>query len=97
MPRYAHTRTDRADVAHVSKIIMEVCAEAQVSYREMIGPFRDRRISHPRQFSMWRARQETSLSQSRIGLMHGGRTPWTVQHAIKAVEKRLAQNAGETV
>lgn len=93
MTRYAEAQESRADLDRAAKIIMEVCEETQIAYREMVGPFRDRRIAHPRQFSMWRMAHETALSQARIGKLHGGRSPWTVQHAVKAVEKRLAQNA----
>lgn len=94
MTQLSEAQKDRRDVLHALDVIVDVCAQAGIEHRDLIGPSQVRRVSHPRQFSMWRCWNETGLSQERIGRMHGGRDPSTVRHACEAVEQRLAENKG---
>ena len=49
-------------------------------------------LSHPRQVAMYLARKLTRMSTPDIGRRFGGRDHSTVIHAIRAVEKRAADD-----
>jgi chromosomal replication initiator protein len=53
---------------------------------------REPRLSHPRQVAMYLARKLTRMSTPDIGRRFGGRDHSTVLHALKAVEKRAADD-----
>lgn len=53
---------------------------------------REPRISHPRQVAMFFARKLTPMSYPEIGRRFGGRDHSTVIHAMRAVERRAAED-----
>jgi hypothetical protein len=80
--------------ARVRAIQEEVAAQYGVTRDDLIGKSRCAKHVTPRQFAMWRIKQETPLSLPSIGRLFGGRDHTTVLHGIRQVEKARAE-AGE--
>lgn len=60
--------------------------------REMTSARRARSIAYPRQVAMYLARTMTPKSYPHIGRLFGNRDHTTVLHAVRAVEKRCAND-----
>lgn len=74
----------------IHAIIVDVCAEYEISHAEIIGPRRHRYIVLARQAAYYRCLMETGASLSAIGKFFGGRDHTTIAHGIKQHEKRMA-------
>lgn len=77
--------------------IARIQAIVAVSYgirpEHMTSVCRWREVAWPRQVAMYLAREITGKPLPHIGRQFGGRDHTTVIHAIKAVEKRMAEDA----
>lgn len=69
-----------------------VAAFYQIEPEVMRSDARDRESSWPRQRAMWLVRTLTYKSLPTIGHLFGDRDHTTVIHAIKAVDKRMAED-----
>lgn len=79
--------------ATIQEIINEVVAVCGVTRADIMSHRRIERVVIARQFIMWRARNETTLSFQAIGKAFGGRDHTTTRHACIKTEERIA--AGE--
>lgn len=79
----------QALVGVLANIIMDVCCKRNVTYHEMIGKRRSKRIAIPRQEAYWRCSKETAASLPAIGRAFGDRDHTTVLHGIRQHEQRL--------
>ena len=76
----------------VRQIQYAVSAYYGVRWFDLISDRRSRSIAWPRQVAMYLCRMLTPHSLPRIGQHFGGRDHTTVMHAIKAVDRRKAEN-----
>lgn len=74
----------------IRTIIEQVAAAAGVSETDIVSERRTASVVMPRQFAMWRARNETPQSLPAIARMFGGRDHTTCLHACRKTEQRLA-------
>lgn len=73
------------------EIIAQVAQRRDVTVADITGPSRKRHIAYARQEAMWEMRQRTKLSYPQIAHICGRTNHTTAIHAVKAVEKRLAE------
>lgn len=64
-----------------------------IDRRHMRSPRRYRSVAWPRQIAMYLSYELTNFGTPRIGFYFGNRDHATVIHAIRAVEKRMAEDA----
>lgn len=70
----------------VSDIIELITQRFNVRLGDLQGKRRSRSVAHPRQISMYLARELTNLSLEEIGGYFGGRDHTTVLHAVRAIQ-----------
>ena len=76
----------------VDSIIRQVSEASGVAIIDLLSSRRTYGIVRPRQFAMYRAKTETTLSLPMIGRLFGGKDHTTVLHAVRKIESLLAQN-----
>ena len=81
-----------SDDGLVDRVIEEVCEELRVSREEIASPRRTAKIAGARQLAMYLCREETDAPLTAIAARMS-RDHSTVIHALKAIEKRLAESA----
>ncbi|MBW3088673.1 chromosomal replication initiator protein DnaA [Bifidobacterium sp. 82T24] len=72
-------------------IITQVAAYFQLSFDDLVGPWRAKNVALARQIAMYMTRELTSLSLVDIGEIFGGRDHSTVMHAYKKIQAGMAQ------
>lgn len=77
------------------RIALEVCADRQVSFNEMLSHRRDKSVVAARHEAMWRCKNETQMSFPDIGRRFGGRDHTTILYAVRSHEKRLSTMVNE--
>lgn len=77
-------------VAHIQAT---VAAYYRIPVREMTSARRHKEVSHPRQVAMYLAYETTPKSLPDIGHRFGNRDHTTVIHAIRAVQRRMIEDA----
>ena len=77
-------------ITHIQAL---VAAYYKVPVRSMVSAQRSREFAHPRQTAMYLAAELTPKSLPDIGRRFGGRDHTTVIHAIKAVQRRMLEDA----
>src|SRR5438093_13354933 len=90
--RAAHGNGDGQGLT-VARIVNEVCREYRLSRDEIASPRRTARVAVPRQVAMYLCRHHTDAPLATIGADLGGRDHSTVAHALKAIERRLREDA----
>jgi len=76
----------------LERITQRVCRYFEVDDRKVKSKNRSAESLHPRQVSMYLARQLTGLSLEQIGNYFGGRDHTTVLHACQKIEEDLHSN-----
>lgn len=76
----------------VDSIIRQVSEASGVSIIDLLSTRRTTGIVRPRQFAMYRAKKETTLSLPALGRLFGGRDHTTVLHAVRKIETLMAEN-----
>jgi len=71
------------------RFIRERCIDFGVSYDEVVGPSRYKRLVWPRQVIMFELKERFDLSLPEIGRMFGGRDHSTCLHAIRKVAEKM--------
>lgn len=71
------------------QIVADVAQRYELTFDDMIGQERTRRIAHPRHHAMWEVRQRTTLSFPQIGRIFD-RDHTSVLHDVREHEKRRA-------
>jgi chromosomal replication initiator protein len=73
--------------------IQKACAEHyQMKMSDLTGPRRSRAIARPRQAAMYLCKQLTPRSLPEIGKKFGNRDHTTVMHAVRQIEKLIAED-----
>ncbi|WP_404801616.1 chromosomal replication initiator protein DnaA [Bifidobacterium saimiriisciurei] len=72
-------------------IITQVAQYFQLSFDDLVGPWRAKNVALARQIAMYMTRELTSLSLVDIGEIFGGRDHSTVMHAYKKIQAGMAQ------
>jgi hypothetical protein len=80
----------RLMVTHIQAL---VAAYYHIPVREMTSARQSRDVAHPRQVAMYLSYELTPKSLPDIGGRFGGRDHTTVIHAIKAVQRRMLEDA----
>lgn len=74
------------------KVIAEIAEQYGLTYADLIGPSRLKRIVRPRHHAYWAVRQLCPhLSYPEIGRRFGGRDHTTILHGVRAHEQRMAE------
>ena len=76
----------------VEDIQRQVSAHYNIRANDMFSSRRAAAIARPRQIAMFLAKDLTSLSYPAIGRSFGGRDHTTVMHAVKKIEKLMAED-----
>jgi chromosomal replication initiator protein len=84
--------TQRGSLVPVSRIKRRVAAMFDVSVEALEGPSRHRSVARPRQVAIWLCKQLTRCSFPDIARRFGGRDHTTAMHAVKRVERLLAED-----
>ena len=83
-----------ADVLNKSKtplsMVKAMCEKMSVSFDEVCGNARTRRLTRARQIMMAALKSATNLSLTEIGNVCGGRDHATVVYALSQIEKQKA-------
>ncbi len=77
---------------NISDILDIVTDRFNVRLGDLQGKRRSRSVAHPRQVSMYLARELTNLSLEEIGGYFGGRDHTTVLHAVRSIQSQLDEN-----
>ncbi|PLS31031.1 chromosomal replication initiator protein DnaA [Bifidobacterium margollesii] len=72
-------------------IITQVAQYFQLTFDDLVGPWRAKNVALARQIAMYMTREMTSLSLVDIGEIFGGRDHSTVMHAYKKIQSGMAQ------
>ena len=72
-------------------IITQVAQYFQLTFDDLVGPWRAKNVALARQIAMYMTREMTSLSLVDIGEIFGGRDHSTVMHACKKIQSGMAQ------
>ena len=72
-------------------IITQVAQYFQLTFDDLVGPWRAKNVALARQIAMYMTREMTSLSLVDIGDIFGGRDHSTVMHACKKIQSGMAQ------
>lgn len=72
-------------------IISQVAQYFQLSFDDLVGPWRAKNVALARQIAMYMTREMTSLSLQDIGVIFGGRDHSTVMHAYKKIQSSMTQ------
>ena len=73
--------------------IQKACVEHyQMKMSDMTGPRRSRAVARPRQVAMYLCKQLTPRSLPEIGKKFGNRDHTTVMHAVRQIEKLMAED-----
>ncbi|OXM99288.1 chromosomal replication initiator protein DnaA [Bifidobacterium vansinderenii] len=72
-------------------IITQVAQYFQLTFDDLVGPWRAKNVALARQIAMYMTRELTSLSLVDIGEIFGGRDHSTVMHAYKKIQSGMAQ------
>lgn len=72
-------------------IITQVAQYFQLSFDDLVGPWRAKNVALARQIAMYLTRELTSQSLHDIGMIFGGRDHSTVMHAYKKIQTAMAQ------
>lgn len=78
-------------VSEIQAITSEITG---VSIRDLKSARRTLNIVRPRQVAMYVAKMETSCSMPHIGRCFGGRDHTTILHAVRQVERLMAEDEG---
>jgi chromosomal replication initiator protein len=82
-------------VVTLSKIISVVCKSYRVTEGKLLSHDRGiARVSEARQVVAYLERKHTDLSLNEIAIHLGGRDHSTVAHAVRAVERKMAEVDG---
>ena len=84
--------TNEPTEAVIDRIITEVSRYYNVSAEDIMSPKRPANITLARQVCMYIIREVCGLSLPQIGEKFNGRDHSTVHHAVKQVEKKIADN-----
>ena len=76
----------------IEDIQRQVSAHYNIRANDMFSSRRAAAIARPRQIAMFLAKDLTSLSYPAIGRSFGGRDHTTVMHAVKKIEKLMAED-----
>lgn len=76
----------------LARIQATVALSYDITPKMIVSPYRWRKAAWPRQVAMYLARKLTEHSYPSIGRHFGDRDHTTVIHAVKAVEKRMAED-----
>jgi hypothetical protein len=79
-------------VVWIDDINREVAYYYQLKVAELLSKRRTRDITRPRQAAMWLAKKLTRRSLPEIGRKISGKDHTTVIHALKAIDKLIAQD-----
>jgi len=74
------------------ELIEIVAAHYEIQLDDIIGKSREKRISHPRQVTMYLLREEMKSSYPNIGATIGGRDHTTAMHAYERIAGAIAQD-----
>ena len=77
---------------HARQLMETIATTHRLTVDDFKGPVRTYRISHPRQYAMWRIRKDTGLSYPEIGRMFN-KDHTSVINACQVVPERLAAKA----
>lgn len=81
----------------VRAILAAVCRVANISYGEIVSPWRPRRLAHPRHVAMYiMARSRHDLSYPMIGAILGRRDHTTVLSGVRRVPIRMIDEGSDT-
>ncbi len=78
----------------VRKIILAVARKHDLTYTEMLGPRRERRLVRARHEAYWRCLKETLCSLKVIGRYFGNRDHTTIRHGALAHAQRMTLQSG---
>lgn len=76
----------------VDTIQKSVAAFYRIALGHMRSPWRDRTVAWPRQRAMWLCTKLTEKSLVSIGKQFGDRHHTTVMHAVREVDRRMAED-----
>lgn len=74
------------------ELIEVVAAHYELHLDDIIGKSREKRISHPRQVTMYLLREEMKSSYPNIGATIGGRDHTTAMHAYERIASAMAED-----
>jgi chromosomal replication initiator protein len=74
------------------KIIEIICSFYDITFDDIIGPSREKRLSYPRQIIMYILREELQASYPTIGQELGNRDHTTAMHAFNKIQRELDMN-----
>ncbi len=81
--------TQRRTATTATDVLKAVCAEFDISEKDLLGRQRKREIVRPRHVAMYLLREQTDSSLVEIGRTMGGRDHTTVLHGIERIENDL--------
>jgi chromosomal replication initiator protein len=79
--------------AQLERIVNFVVMGSGADVEDLLGPCRKRRLVECRQLGMWLAHQDTDASYPQIAHAFGGRHHSTAIHAVKTIDKKIAEDA----
>jgi chromosomal replication initiation ATPase DnaA len=85
---FVHDRLDAlsfeaTNISRIKKIIFDVCEQTEINWVDLKSERRMKPLLLPRQYLMWRLRNETTLSLPLIGKHIGNRDHTTVLHGVR--------------